>query len=130
MSYDEVATANNSERRQGPAEDEFTKYIESYTASIPSIAYLELAVGAMALSLACEVIGRGKWGNFIGQWVPTLLLIGVYNKLVKLEGHDRFDRAAGAERLGDYRCAHCESAFSLQSDLENHQKHCSVRNTV
>jgi hypothetical protein len=38
--------------------------------------------------------GQGKWGNFIAQWVPTCLIIGVYNKLVKLEGHDKFDRAA------------------------------------
>jgi hypothetical protein len=46
----------------------------------------------MALSVACQVTGRGKWGNFIGQWVPTWLIIGLYNKLVKLEGHDRYDR--------------------------------------
>jgi hypothetical protein len=24
--------------------------------------------------------------------VPTWLIIGLYNKLVKLEGHDRYDR--------------------------------------
>jgi hypothetical protein len=44
------------------------------------------------LSLACQLAGRGKWGNFIAQWVPTWLIIGVYNKLVKLEGHDQTDR--------------------------------------
>jgi hypothetical protein len=42
--------------------------------------------------------GRGKWGNFIAQWVPTWLVIGLYNKLVKLEGHDRYDRAATPSR--------------------------------
>jgi hypothetical protein len=25
---------------------------------------------------------------FVGHWVPTLLLLGVYNKLVKLHGSD------------------------------------------
>jgi hypothetical protein len=30
-----------------------------------------------------------KWGNFIAQWVPTWLIFGLYNKLVKLEGHQR-----------------------------------------
>jgi hypothetical protein len=70
-------------------EDQFTKTIESYTAAVPSTGYLAVAIGAMALSLACQVAGRGKWGNFIAQWVPTWLIIGLYNRLVKLEGHDR-----------------------------------------
>jgi len=26
------------------------------------------------------------------QWVPTWLIIGLYNKVVKQEGHDQFDR--------------------------------------
>ena len=75
-----------------PTEDQFTKTIESYTAAIPSSGYLAVAIGAIGLSLACQVAGRGKWGNFIAQWVPTWLIIGLYNKLVKLEGHDRYQR--------------------------------------
>ena len=75
-----------------PTEDQFTKSIETYTAAVPSSAYLAVAIGAMGLSLACQVAGRGKWGNFVAQWVPTWLIIGLYNKLVKLEGHDRFQR--------------------------------------
>ena len=78
-----------------PTEDPFTKTIESYTAAVPSSAYLAVAIGAMGLSLACQVAGRGKWGNFIAQWVPTWLIIGLYNKLVKLEGHDQSDRGGG-----------------------------------
>jgi hypothetical protein len=75
-----------------PTEDEFTKTLESYTAAIPSSGYLAMAIAAMGLSLACQVAGRGKWGNFIAQWAPTWLIIGLYNKLVKLEGHDRYQR--------------------------------------
>jgi hypothetical protein len=75
-----------------PTEDEFTKTRESYTAAIPSSGYLAVAIAAMGLSLACQVAGRGKWGNFIAQWAPTWLIIGLYNKLVKLEGHDRYQR--------------------------------------
>jgi hypothetical protein len=78
-------------------EDEFTKTIERYTAAIPSTGYLAVAIGAIGLSLVCQVTGRGKWGNFIAQWVPTWLIIGVYNKLVKLEGHDRFDRGRDSD---------------------------------
>jgi hypothetical protein len=81
-----------------PTEDQFTKMIESYAAAVPSTGYLAVAIGAMGLSLACQMAGRGKWGNFIAQWVPTWLVIGLYNKLVKLEGHDRYDRAATPSR--------------------------------
>jgi hypothetical protein len=70
-------------------EDQFTKTIESYTTAVPSTGFLAVAIGAMGLSLACQVAGRGKWGSFIAQWVPTWLIIGLYNKLVKLEGHQR-----------------------------------------
>jgi hypothetical protein len=78
--------------KPNPIEDSFTKTIEKYTATLPSSTYLGVAVGAMAISLALQLGGRGKWGNFIAQWVPTWLIIGVYNKLVKLEGHDKTDR--------------------------------------
>jgi len=110
---------------QETTEDQFTKTVEDYTSALPSSAYLGVALGAMGISLALQLRGDGKWGNFIGQWVPTWLMIGVYNKLVKLEGHDRF-HAGESEQLGDYTCAHCESNFSLRSDLENHQKHCGA----
>jgi len=73
------------------SEDAFTKNIERYTAAVPSTAYLGVAVAAIGLSLAAHVIGKGKWGNFIAQWVPTWLLLGLYNKLVKIEGHDSMD---------------------------------------
>jgi hypothetical protein len=75
-----------------PTEGEVTKTIEDYTASIPSTAYLGVAVAAMGLSLLCQIAGKGKWGNFIAQWVPTWLVIGLYNKLVNVEGHDQIDR--------------------------------------
>jgi hypothetical protein len=91
----ETNTVQTGGRHEGPepTEDSLTKEVEKYTGAVPSAAYLGVALGAMGLSLACEIAGRGKWGNFIAQWVPTLLIIGVYNKLVKLGGHDRFDRA-------------------------------------
>jgi hypothetical protein len=74
-----------------PTEDRFTKTVEEYTASIPSSGYLGIAVAAMGASLLFQVTGQGKWGNFIAQWVPTWLIIGLYNKMVKLEGHDQTD---------------------------------------
>ncbi|MGH7767604.1 MAG: hypothetical protein ACREQP_09135, partial [Candidatus Binatia bacterium] len=66
-----------------------------YTAAIPSSAYLAVAVTAMGVSLGLQLIGRREAGNFIAQWVPTWLVIGLYNKLVKTEGHDQHDRGNG-----------------------------------
>jgi hypothetical protein len=80
-----------------PREDIVTKGIEQYTASVPSSMYLAVAVGAMGISLALQVAGRGKWGNFVAQWVPTWLIIGLYNKIVKVQGHDQTDRGKARE---------------------------------
>jgi hypothetical protein len=69
-------------------EDTVTKTIESQTAVIPSVAFLGLAIGAMALSLAFLAAGRRNIANFIGQWAPTILIMGLYNKMVKQHGSD------------------------------------------
>jgi hypothetical protein len=62
--------------------------IEQQTAKIPSDAWLWAAVGSMGLSLALELSGKEKTANFVGHWVPTLLIFGLYNKMVKLQGSD------------------------------------------
>jgi hypothetical protein len=73
---------------QRKGEGETTKMIESYTAQVPSGTYLTLAIGSMALSLIMMLSGRKEAGTFIGQWAPTLLIIGLYNKLVKVQGSE------------------------------------------
>ena len=118
-------TESDRLRYPGASEDRFTEAVEKYTSSLLPSAYLGVALGAMGVSLALQLRGRGKWGNFIAQWVPTWLIIGLYNKLIKLEGDDQ-SLQGDTEPLGEYRCEFCESNFSLQSDLENHQGHCGA----
>ena len=75
--------------RHAPLEGEMTKKIESYTARIPSLGFLGLAAGSLAISAGLAVATRRKnMANFVGLWVPSFLLLGIYNKLVKLEGSD------------------------------------------
>ena len=70
------------------AEGKVTKTIEHYTSQVPSGTYLSLAVGAIGLSAMLHLAGRKNDSQFVGHWVPTILLLGLYNKLVKLEGSD------------------------------------------
>jgi hypothetical protein len=37
-------------------------------------------------------MGRDTDALFVGQWAPTILIMGTYNKLVKQLGHDKYDR--------------------------------------
>lgn len=72
--------------REEIREGNITRKVEEQTAKIPSIGYLSLAVGSMVLSAATALIFRKRaLGNFFGLWAPSLLLIGLYNKVVKIE---------------------------------------------
>ncbi len=79
---------------QGQREDDFTGAIESQTSKLPSTAYLGMALGSMAASATLKAIGRDEWALFVGQWAPTFLILGMYNKLVKQLGSDAYSRAA------------------------------------
>lgn len=69
-----------------------TKMIENQTAKIPSDAFLFTAMGFMAVSLSLKLAKQNNTSLFIGQWVAPILLFGIYNKLVKLHGHDKEDK--------------------------------------
>lgn len=71
-----------------PNEGYITKKIEDQTAKLPSTVYLTLAVTAMTASAALKCLGKGKSALFVGQWVAPFLIMGIYNKIVKTEGHD------------------------------------------
>lgn len=76
-----------------PKEGELTKKIEDYTAKVPSVGYLALALGSLALSAGLAAFTRrSRLANFAGICGQSFLMIGIYNKLVKLEGHDSIDR--------------------------------------
>ena len=77
-----------SDYREGP----LARNIEQQTAKLPSDTWLWAAFGSIGASLFCQMSGREKTGNFIGHWAPTFLLLGVYNKLVKLHGSDAYER--------------------------------------
>ncbi|GEO10173.1 hypothetical protein SAE01_26690 [Segetibacter aerophilus] len=79
-----MATNLNPQHSEGPV----ATAIEEQTAKLPSDLFLWLAMGSIAISLGFKIAGKNDKALFVGQWPPTFLLLGLYNKLVKLEGHD------------------------------------------
>jgi hypothetical protein len=74
----------NPEHREG----QLARSIEDYTSRLPSDTYLWAAVGCMAISATLKLMGRSHDALFVGQWPAPFLLMGLYNKIVKVEGHD------------------------------------------
>jgi hypothetical protein len=42
----------------------------------------------MAVSVSYKVARKNDMALFIGQWAAPFLILGIYNKLVKLHGSD------------------------------------------
>lgn len=71
-------------------EGEVARTLEHRTAEMPSDWWLWAAGGSILGSLALRMMGRQDDAQFVGQWAPTFLIIGVYNKIVKVAGSERF----------------------------------------
>jgi hypothetical protein len=74
------------QKTEGP----IARAIEEQTAKLPSDTFLWAAVGSIVASATLRAFGKGEAAIFVGQWAPTLLILGLYNKMVKQAGHDRF----------------------------------------
>lgn len=77
--------------KQDHTEEEWTKAIENETSKLPSGLFLAAAIVSMGASLSLKLFGKPKTALFVGQWAAPFLMLGMYNKLVKLEGHDKED---------------------------------------
>ena len=86
MALAQMESASHTEGR-------VAKAIESQTSKLPSDTFLWAAIGCMATSATLQAMGKQHGSLFIGQWAPTLLIMGLYNKLVKQLGSDRTENA-------------------------------------
>jgi hypothetical protein len=78
-----------AQRKEGPV----AKAIEKQTAKLPSDVFLWVAIGTMAASAIIQFTKKKHWSLFIGEWAAPLLIMGLYNKIVKVEGHDQLEHA-------------------------------------
>ena len=76
------------ELRNERSESRTARAIEQQTAKLPSDLFLWAALGSIGASLTLKIMGRGEDALFVGQWAPTFLVLGTYNKLVKQHGSD------------------------------------------
>lgn len=73
----------NPEHKEGPV----AAAIEKYTSKLPSDIFLWAALGSMAVSATLKIMKKDEEALFVGQWAPSFLLLGNYNKMIKLAGY-------------------------------------------
>lgn len=81
----ETTLLKDTERKEGW----IAKTIETQTSKLPSDTFLWASLGAMATSLTLKLVKQDHLALFVGQWAAPFLLLGIYNKIVKVEGHDK-----------------------------------------
>lgn len=93
MATNDTATRTNPARATEHKEGPVARGIEKQTAKLPSDVFLWVAIGTMAASAIIQFTKKKHWSLFIGEWAAPILIMGLYNKLVKLEGHDQLEHA-------------------------------------
>jgi hypothetical protein len=73
-------------------EGRLARQIEEQTSKLPSDTFLWAAVGSVAASATLQALGQKHASLFVGQWAPVMLMLGIYNKLVKQLGSDQESR--------------------------------------
>lgn len=80
----EPRTEPREDHREGP----IARTIEQHTAKWPSDVFFWAALGSMGASATLFFTGQKQLSLFIGQWAAPFLILGHYNKTVKLHGSD------------------------------------------
>ena len=76
---DHLAEEVGQTTREGP----ITRGLGRLAAALPSAAWLAFAGLAAATSAALQLSRKKHGALFTGLWVPSFLLLGVYNKLAE-----------------------------------------------
>jgi hypothetical protein len=83
-----AAAGRNDEARRH-SEGPVARNIEEYTARLPSDVFLWAGGASIVASATLHLMGRKEDAQFVGHWAPTFLILGLYNKIVKVAGSDR-----------------------------------------
>jgi hypothetical protein len=83
------------ELAQSQREGRVARAIENRTARLPSDMFLWAGIASLAYAGFCQMREyryKRQMGLFVGQLAAPLLLMGLYNKIVKVAGSDRATR--------------------------------------
>lgn len=83
-----MTRAQLTSERKAKLGSELKEGVIERVARVPSDFFLWGAFGAMAFAAICEVTNQKDRAAGVRPWVPTLLTLGVYNKLMKMHGPD------------------------------------------
>ena len=89
-----MQTAEAEAHSEGP----IARMIEEHTAKLPSDVFLWAAGASIITSLVFKLSNKPHEALFVGQWAAPFLILGLYNKVVKVAGSDRV--SAGTHKLG------------------------------
>jgi hypothetical protein len=81
--------AVDSQEAEEHSEGTVARAIEQQTAKLPSDIFLWAAFASIGGSLFLQMSGKKEESLFVGQWAPSFLILGLYNKLVKVAGSDQ-----------------------------------------
>jgi hypothetical protein len=87
---------------------EADRVVEAQVRRVPPSLLVGLALGSMAVSAAFAAAGKMKVANFIGQWVPSLLILATFDRLMQAGAGAQVsalpngvaDSSAGVARVG------------------------------
>lgn len=80
---------SESGKNKSLKESNIVKRIEKRAENIPSSYFVSAAAASVAIALGLAFTKKKQWANFVGQWVPTILLLGIYNKMLKSQGSEK-----------------------------------------
>jgi hypothetical protein len=87
MNAVEEITKNPAETlSQGKAKVD--RFAEKVSSIAPSNGFVIAALASIAVSAYFQLRGKRQLSLFIGEWAPSFLLFGIFNKLTKTLGSD------------------------------------------
>ena len=68
--------------------EQINRVAEKASSKTPTLLFTYAALASIAVSAYMQIRGKRDWSLFVGQWVPSFLLFGLYNKILKTQGAD------------------------------------------
>lgn len=88
-----AARAVTEPKREGP----MTRAMEQQASATPTDVFLAAAGLSILGSLGLYALGKRHSALFVAHWVPTILTLGLYNKLARIVGPEDGQQGHGDE---------------------------------